>query len=279
MIQDIRNFDIEKRGTWGQGALYEAFGGTISKTLIDRVLDERRKAKGRRRRNTVTLEFVSPGITYATDFIYVRPRGRVLKTQDERARLGLGFQHQDHWPDAEVAAFQEEIFKAHGAPYFFKHDRGSEFTGADFQWMLRQHKVISVPSPAHYPQFNGKMERSNQSDRKWIAPTEANRPLLSRVMDELTQSTLDQNLARRRAPLGGRTAIEVWDHEKRVIVDRDAIYFEWDKLREEILVRKLPNFDRRLSAEMEAMRLAAMVVVSARGLLKYRWPEVPEVST
>ena len=115
-MQDIRNFDRQKRGTWGQGALYDAFGGTISKALIDRVLDERRKAKGKRRKTGRSVEFVSPGITYSTDFIYVSPRGRVLKTQDERARLVLGFKHQDHWPDADAAAFQAEIFKAHGAP-------------------------------------------------------------------------------------------------------------------------------------------------------------------
>lgn len=278
MMQEIRAFDRKKRGTWGQGAIYEAFGGTISKTLIDRVLDERRKAEGRRRRSTMKVEFVSPGIAYATDFMSVRPRGRVLKTQDERARLGLGFKHQDHWPEEEVASFQAEIFKAHGAPYFFKHDRGSEFTGAVFQWMLRQHRVIAVPSPTHYPKFNGKMERANLADRKWIAPTEADRPSLARVIEELTQSTLDQNLTRRKSPLGGKTSMEVWEHEKRVIVDRDALYSEWDRLREEILVRKLPNFDRRLSAEMEAMRLAAIVVIRNHGLVK-RWPEAPEVST
>ncbi len=79
--------------------------------------------------------------------------------------------------------------------------------------------------------IGGCVERCNQGDRNWIAPREVDRPSLSRVIEELTQSTLDQNLACRKSPLSGKTSLEVWEHEERVIVDRDALYFQWDKLR------------------------------------------------
>src|SRR5437879_5057540 len=127
--------------------------------------------------------------------------------------------------------------------------------------MLRRHKVIAVPSAPHYPKFNGKNERANRTTREWIAETEQDRPTLSRVWEKLTQSILGQNEARPKDVLGGRTPADVWSKEKRVTVDRDAIYSEWDALREDVLNRYPPDAGRRDAAEMEAMRLAALVVV------------------
>lgn len=281
MSQEVRAFDREKRGTWGEEPMYEELGGVVSRSLIQKVLDERRKAEGRvKRPRSRSYEFASPGVTYSTDFIAVRPRGRVLKVQDDRARYLLGFAHQDRWPDDDVTAFTEEILNKHGDPYFFKHDLGSEFRSGTFQAMLRRRVIVAVPSPPYYPKFNGKNERRNQGDRKWIAPTEADRPSVARVIEELTQATLDQNTARRKDVLGGRTPAEVWESEPRVTVDRAVMYSEWDRLREDILKRNPPNPSRQSTAEMEAMRLAAIVVVKRHQLVRYtQSPEVPEVST
>ena len=260
--------------------MYEELGGIISRALIQKVLDERRKAEGRvTRPKSRSYEFAAPGVTYSADFIAVRPRGRVLKTQDDRARYLLGFEHKDNWPAEAVTVFTEEILNIHGDPYFFKHDLGGEFRSAVFQEMLRRRKIIAVPSPPFYPKFNGKNERRNQDDRKWIAPTEADRPTVSRVIEELTQSTLDQNMARRKAVLGGKTPLEVWETESRVKVDRDALYAEWDRLREDLLKRNPPNPSRQSAGEMEAMRLAAIVVVKRHQLVRYTHNlEVPKVS-
>jgi len=72
--------------------MYEELGGIISRSLIQKVLDERRKAEGRvNRPRSRSYEFASPGVTYSTDFIAVCPRGRVLKTQDDRARCSVNF--------------------------------------------------------------------------------------------------------------------------------------------------------------------------------------------
>jgi hypothetical protein len=280
MAMEVRAFDRAKEGTWGAHPIFEALGAIIPRSLVNTVLDERRDAEGRvKRPHARTYEFVAPGVTYSTDFIAVRPRGRVLRVLDERARYVLGFKHQDHWPDQEVAAFVEELLKRFGPPLFFKHDLGGEFRGADFQAMLRRHKVIAVPSPPYYPKFNGKNERSNRSAREWIAPTEQDRPTLSRVWEQLTQATLDQNDGRRKDVLGGKTPSDVFHNEPRVEVDREALYSEWDALREETLRRARPDPSRQSAAELEAMRLAALVVVKKHNLVRYpSKPEAPKVS-
>lgn len=247
---------------------------------MNTVLDERRDAEGRVKRPHVRgYEFVAPQVTYSTDFISVRPRGRVLRVQDERSRYWLGFAHKDHWPDQDVAAFVEEIFKKFGPSLFFKHDLGGEFRGADFQEMLRRHKVIAVPNPPYYPKFNGKNERSNLAARQWLAPTEQDRPTLNQIWEQMTQATLDQNDGRPKKILGGRTPSDVFHNEPRVQVDREKLYSEWDALREETLRRVFPNPRRQEAAGLESMRLAALVVVKKHELIRYSSkPEAPKVS-
>jgi hypothetical protein len=194
MSQEVRAFDRAKKGTWGAQSMYDLLGCVIARSKINEVLDERRNVEGRvKRPQARRYEFVAPQVTNSADFIAVRPRGRVLRVQDNRARFTLGFAHQDHWQDAEVAQFVEGIFAKHGSSLFFKHDLGGEFRGADFQSMLRRHnKVIAVPSPPYYPKFNGNIERSNLAARKWIAPTESDRPTLARVIEQLTQAQVLQ---------------------------------------------------------------------------------------
>lgn len=280
MEWEIRSFDREKDGTWGTHPIYAFFGGVIPRSKINEVLDERRDAEGRVKRPHVKrYEFAAPQVAYSTDFISVRPRGRVLRVLDERSRYILGFGHKDRWPEEEVTPFVENIIVTLGLPLFFKHDLGSEFRSQLFQAMLRSHKVIAVPSPPHYPKFNGKNERGNRTTREWIAETEQNRPTLSAVWEKLTQSTFDQNESRPKDVLGGRTPADVWSKDERVTVDRDALYSEWDALRQEVLNRYPPNAGRRDAAEMEAMRLAALVVVKKYKLVQYPVnPEVPKVS-
>jgi hypothetical protein len=271
MNWEIRSFDRAKEGTWGTHPIYETFGGVIPRSKIDEVLDERRDAEGRVKRPHVRrYEFAAPQVTYSTDFISVRPRGRVLRVQDEAARFTLGFRHQDHWPERDVEAFVESLLHKLGLPLFFKHDLGGEFRSAVFQAMLRRNLVIAVPSPPHYPKFNGKNERANLAARQWIA----------RVLELMTQATLDQNDARRKEVLGGRTPAEVWNNAKRVELDRQALYSEWDALRMNVLNRYTPGSGRRDAAEMEAMRLAALVVVKKYKLVRYAVnPEAPKVSS
>jgi transposase InsO family protein len=279
MIQEIRTFDREKRATWGAQKIHRECAGVIPRSLIQEILQEQRAA-GRPIpwAHRGGYEFAAPQVAYSADFIAVRPRGRVLKVQDDRARYRLGYAYQEHWPADQVAQFVAEIFRKHGPPLFFKHDRGTEFTSADFQKMLRAHQAIAVPSPPHYPPANGKNERGNLATRRWIAPTEEDLPTVDQIMEEMRAETLDQNLARRMAPLGGRTPEEVFAQEPRLRIDRPRLYFEWECLCARILGRLKAEARSAKPAQLEVQRIAALIVVRKWNLVRYLNPEAPKLS-
>ena len=80
-------------------------------------------------------------------------------------------------------------------------------------------------------------------------PPALTRPTLSRVLEQLTQATLDQNEVRPKDVLDKRTPADVFQNEPRANVDRNALYFEWDQLREGILKRNPPEPSRQSAAE------------------------------
>lgn len=278
MIDEVWAYYQSKRGTHGAEQIYEQMGGLIPRRLITETLQP--PAQGEKRPRQRRYEFVAPQVVYSDDFIKVRPSGRVLRVQDERARLIFGWEHRDHWPDSEVARFVAAVFQKYGPPYFFKHDLGSEFRGGIFQSMLRGVQVIALPSPGGYPQYNGKHERTNRSVRAWLVPTTQDDPTLNQVIEEMHQSLLDENGGRRKEILGGRTPEEVWANEKRVVIERETVYSEWDALRQKLLGRTTRPTRLGWIAEMEAMRLAAIAMLRKYRLIRYSSnPEVPEVST
>lgn len=278
MEWEIRAYDRQKEGRWGTRPMYETLGGLIPRSLIDKVLDERRKAEGRvSRPHAKRYEFVAPRVAYSADFIAVHP-GRILRLQDERSRLTLGFAHQEKWPEDDVAKFTREVLQKMGLPLFFKHDLGGEFRSAVFQSMLRDLLVVAVPSPPYYPRFNGKNERGNLEARRWIASADEAREPMDVVLEKLRKGTYDQNELRMRKVLGSRTSREVFDREPLAAVDRAAVYSDWDAQREEILRRHAPDGVRREAAELEAKRLAALIVVKKYNLVRYEKPEDPKVS-
>jgi transposase InsO family protein len=283
MKRDIRLFDRAKRHRWGAKAIYGAFGEAIPRSLIEEVIAERSdgrrrppRAKGRR------YEFVAPQVVNSVDFIHVRPRGRVIRMQDDCSRYCLGFEHRDRWPQEKAVEFSEAVFRRHGASYFLKYDRGGEFRGEAFQAMLKARKIIPVPSHPAYPQYNGKNERSNGEIRRWIAPLERDRkrkPTVARVYEEIRQCTLDQNLCRKKYILEGRTPKEAFTQIPRLQLDRDSLYSEWERLCEHVLSRREPRPESREQALLAAQRIAALVVLEKYRLVRYPKPEAAKVST
>jgi hypothetical protein len=276
MKMEVRALDRAKRGTWGAQPIFEELGGVVPRSLVNTVLDERRKSEGRvKRPQSKRYEFTGPGLTYSTDFMKVRPYGRVLRELDDYSRFTLGFAHERHWQEERVAEFTVSVLDKHGDPYFFKHDL--EFRGEVFHSMLRSRKIIAIPNPEYYAPFNGKNERDNKSKREWIAPTESDRPSVRKVWEELVQGTLDQNDVRRKGILGRKPPAVIWETEPHVQLKRNMLYSEWDGLREQILARLNPPSHRKRLAEMEAMRLASMIIVKRHKLVRYLKPEAPKV--
>lgn len=281
MREVIREKQLQKRNTWGVEILFEEFERVIPKSVIAETIEEERRRKNRLRRESATrYEITAPDAVWSTDFIEVRPRGRVLRMQDECARFVLGFEHRDTWEGPDVARFGAAAMERFGRPLFFKHDLGTEFKSGTFQSFLRGAKVIAFPSPQRYPQYNGKHERLNRSVRTWLGGVRRELLTVEEVMEEIRLSLLDHNCDRRKDVLGGRTPEQAYREQPRVGLDRAVLYSEWHELSQKLATKQLPWFQgTEIRGEFQAMRIAALVVLKRYGLVRYpgKEPECPKV--
>lgn len=266
MRDEVRDLRQAKRRTWGTATIYRKYQGIIPRALITDVIREQLMESNRElRAKTRRYEFAAPDVAWSIDFIAISPVGRVLRVQDDRARCVLGYHVRENWPANEVVTFVLESFGRFGKPLFFKHDLGPEFSGTDFQTMLHEGQVIPLPNPPYYPRANGKMERNNGLARMWMGDDEY--PTKEEVLHELREAFIDHNEVRPREILGGRTPQEVYRFETRVLVDRPALWKEWEALRADLARERLASCGKMAGAgELEVLRLTALAL-----LRRHQW--------
>jgi transposase InsO family protein len=272
----IRNCYMEHYKQWGPRTLAdwcrrEGLGyyspSTIS-CIIDGIRDSPPPKEKPRR-----YEITAPGVLWSEDGAGFRDWGRkreLLLLQDEcsrykvNTRLVKGPAKSD-----DVCDYLREAFDKHGAPLVLKHDGDSIFHEDRVQKLLESYGVINLKSPARYPPFNGKMERSIRDIKSY-----------ERAMKRFDSgSTLgyrieiaihDLNEERPRPVLGGRTAREVFEGKRRPLPDRRRFYNEVMEAEQMMLsescTRKQKDDARRRAVEMVLLR---------KGLMK----EITDVST
>jgi len=281
MRQIIREKQAQKRNTWGVEVLFEEFENVIPKSVIAETIEEERRRKDRDRRESATrYEIAAPDAVWSEDFIDVKPKGRVLRMQDECSRFVFGTEHRVSWAETDVARFATAVFERYGRPLLFKHDLGTEFTSGTFQSLLRGSKVIAFPNPPRYPRYNGKHERTNLSVRTWLGGATRDLPTVDEVLEEVRLALLDQNYDRPKEVLGGRTPEHVYRQTPRAAVDRAVLYSEWNELYRKLATKQLPwNQGFKIRGEFQAMRIAALVVLKRYDLVRYPGgePEGPKV--
>jgi transposase InsO family protein len=280
MMEEIMALDHVKRRTWGTETIYEKYHGVIPKNKISQAIEEgRRRTNKQRRESAQRYEFVAPDLVWSDDFIKIKDGGRVLRVQDECSRVIFGYEQRQEWTDGLVARFVAATFERYGRPLFFKHDLGSEFRSGIFQSLLRGWEVMALPNPPYYAQYNGKHERTNKSVRFWLASHAADWPSLDEVLEEMAGALMDHNEDRPKEVLGKRTPQEVYENEPRVQLDRLVLYREWERLKEK-LIKEHVTYSGKMErvGEMEAMRIAALVLLKRHKLIRYQTgPEAPEV--
>lgn len=281
MRQIIREKQAQKRNTWGVEVLFEEFEHVIPKSVISETIEDERRRKDRaERQSAVRYEISAPDAVWSEDFIDVKPKGRVLRVQDECSRFVFGTEYRESWVETNVAHFVAAAMDRHGRPLFFKHDLGTEFVSGTFQSLLRGSKVIAFPNPPRYPRYNGKHERTNLSVRTWLGGAKRDLPTVDEVLEEVRLALLDQNYDRRKEVLGGRTPEQVYREKPRAAVDRAVLYSEWNELHRKLATKELPwNQGFRVRGEFQAMRIAALVVLRRYDLVRYPGgePEGPKV--
>ncbi len=288
MIQEIEELDHVKRRTWGTEYIYQSYETVIPKSVIHRAIEEARKQKNRQERAADRrYEFAAPDIAWSEDFIEVQQGGKVLRIQDDFSRMAFGGEHRTEWTGADVTRFLDAAFRRYGRPLFFKHDLGGEFKDGIFQAFLRGNRVIAFPSPPYSPWYNGKMERQNGAVRYWLARAVDDRPTLEQVLEEIRLSQMDNNMDRKKDVLDKRTPHDRYANTPRVEVDREALYAEWDRLKEKLIkeryaddptdpARRRVILEKR--GELMAMRIASIVLLNKYRMFRYTvGPEVPEM--
>lgn len=282
MRHDVRKLRHVRRRTWGTETIYDKYGGVIPRRVIAETIAEERLDVNRARRAAARrYEFAAPDVAWSTDFIHLSGEGRSLRLQDEYSRYVLGFEMLRTWTGAGVARFVSDGFNQAGAPLVFKFDHGSELISEEVHAMLARRQVIELPSPLHWPRFNGKHERTNGAVRQWLLPLKTwmktpSRPVL---VDEMRDALVDHNEDRPKQVLGGRTPWEAYRDGERLAIDRVELYLRWTERVDQILNRREASSSTiGPSAVMQARRLAALAVLREHKLVRYvTGSEGPEV--
>jgi hypothetical protein len=281
MADDVRRLCHVKNRSWGTETVYENYFGMIPRRVIAATIYKERSWRNKVDKEKALLyEFAAVGVAFSLDFIDVRAGGRILRMKEEKSRADLHSEHRAQWLAKDVTQWTGYRFREGDAPYVVKFDWGSEFRSHEFQFMLKENKVIALPSPPWYPQANGKLERANRDIQQWLAPL-ANEDLSpAEILAEVDRAVEDLNHIRPREILGYRTPFEVFSTSPRLGLDRDALYEEWTahlqglRLKSVFLRGIIPPRD----LDFTSMRLAAMAVLQGHGLLHYfRGPGGPKV--
>jgi transposase InsO family protein len=168
----------------------------------------------------------------------------------------------------QVAVHLDRLFRAHGAPLFLKRDNGSPLNHEAVDAVLAKHGVIPLNSPAHYPGYNGAIEKGIREMKEALGEclpqARSWQPVAIRPYIMALHHALN---CRRRRSLQGQTACEAYGHQPRRRYrqhDRLAT-FEWIRIHAIDRVRQLEKIDRRsLNA---AWRHAAEAWLRCQGLI------------
>ncbi len=177
----------------------------------------------------VRFEITGKNVMWSEDGTGFRERGKkkeLLVVQDEHARLKLNWRLVSGPARAEdVHAYLEEAFSRYGAPLVLKHDGDAIFHEARIEELLRRHQVVELTVPRGYPRYNGKKERSMR-DIKSYERAMRRHGAGGSLRTRLSATMQDLNEERPRPVLGGRTAREVYEGDRRRLLDRSTFVTE-----------------------------------------------------
>jgi len=130
--------------------------------------------------------------------------------------------------------------------------------------LLKEHDVVELTSPPHYPPFNGKKERSMRDIKSYeraLRKHGKGATLLERI--DITMRDLNEE--RPRPVLGGRTAREVFQHGRIPLPSRKRFKMEVETRRLELEARAGSR------KEIQAARRRTVIEVLSRyKLLNWR---------
>ena len=258
----------------GTAAVYQRHQGAISRRELARlVAEERGKQEQERRRLYRRVDWHVPNVAWAID---ATERGRdrqgrrlfVHATQDLCSRYKFAPLVALESKGPAVAEHLEKLFRRHGAPLFLKRDNGSPLNCAEVDAVLARHGVIPLNSPAHYPRYNGAIEKGIREVQEALGTCLA-RPVCWQPQAVLPYVVAVQHAlnCQPRRVLHQHTACEAYHHQPhaRYTKQQRLAIFAWIRVHANDRINELEKIDQR--SAHAAWRRAAETWLRCQGLI------------
>jgi transposase InsO family protein len=198
--------------------LYEEYRNKISRrTLQELVNSIRREMRRERDMMMRRISWDTPRLVWSMDDTECVIKGRKVylhTVQDLGSRYKfLPVTGEKLLSGEEVAAHLEWLFEVFGPPLFLKRDNHSNLNNQWVDDVLSRYLVIPLNSPAHYPPYNGAVERA-QAEIKNLFVLASERTSDFQVAGELAAYEL--NLKERRS-LNRHCSCELFLSKKQLI--------------------------------------------------------------
>lgn len=267
----IRECYLEHLREWGPSVLAcwaERAGiGSSSATSIGRVIADLRPEKEKKPKPR-RYEIAAPMVMWSEDGAGFKERSRkkeLLLLQDECARKKVGRRLVDGPARTrDVVEYLERAFEELGPPLVLKQDNGSPLNGDEVVELCDRYGVVLLNSPPRYPGFNGKKERNFRDVRGFVRALARHR-VGGSLEQRIELAIHDLDVERPRPVLGGRTATEVFEQDRRPLPDSRRFRMEVETRQREL------EADAGTRAELAAARRRAVTeVLSRHRLLKWK---------
>jgi hypothetical protein len=168
---------IELTTKWKEIATNYVIGikAGISASSAGKILHEYlgpRKEEKERRHDLKTCDWMKMHVCWALDTIKIPSKEGYVYVQlliEEYSRCVLGWiLSYSNTGEKAKTLIQEAIEKHNITPLVIKTDRGSEFVNDVVKSYLKEKEILYMPSPGHYPLFNGRLERENRIFRQFL---------------------------------------------------------------------------------------------------------------
>ena len=277
-LEDLRNEIAElrhsRRRSAGTGALYQDHQSVISRRELARlVAEERSRQEKTRRVNHRRIDWHVPDTAWAID---ATERGRdrlgrklyVHAVQDLSSRYRFAPLVALESKGCAIAKHLEKLFRKHGPPLFLKRDNGSPLNSVEVDEVLARYGVIPLNSPAHYPQYNGAIERGIREVQDALGEclVRPSRWQPKAVLPYVVAVQHALNCKPRRV-LHRHTAAETYNHQphRRYSKRQRLAIFEWIRVHAKDRINQLEKVDQR--SVNASWRRAAETWLRCQGLI------------
>ena len=218
LYDDILALSHGRKRTSGTGELYEEYRKKISRRTLQELVSSVRREMRREREMTMRrITWDTPRLVWSMDDTEYEVNGRkvwIHTVQDLGSRYKfLPVVGEKLLSGEDVAAHLECLFEMYGAPLILKRDNHSNLNNQWVDDVLNRYMIIPLNSPAHYPPYNGAVERAQGEIKRHLAYALERTPDVQ-IASELAAYEL--NLKDRRS-LQNRCSCELFLSRKQLL--------------------------------------------------------------